>query len=588
MSRLSFDSKKEQLDSTRVIQTALSTSNPATPSSIEPYGQETSEDSFPFPVLPEESISVSKVLIIGTVIAAGGFVYGYDTGSIGGIVSMPKYIRVVGDYDPLTDSFVIPPYRSGMIIGASTLGALFGCLGGGKLAELWGRRWGMAISSLLVCVAAILHAILRTHWPAVFVCRFLTGLAIGALSSVCPMYLSEVAPTKLRPLLVSMFQFHINAGVFFGELVCLCTSFWHQSIGQYEIPILFNCLLSLLMFAACFFLLPESPRYLVSKNKIDEACEALGKVVKLPPDSRTVLSEISIIKVSVDAERLEGEATWRELFHVKDRILYRVVLSIVIMMFQQLSGVNYFFYYGPSVFKAISNINIFVIPLILGGINFMGTAAVLPIVGKYPRKHFLMAGSMFMFLSLCIFTCLGSFGLYSESSVDHTRQTNFTNGAIMIVFACIFIVSFAATWAPLSYVVVSEMFSQRYRSKAIPLATSASWAVNAIISFLAPIASTTIGYRFGFLFVACMLLSFFVIYFFTFETITLPLETIQDMILSGVSARKSAKWIKTNGVKSTAQRQVEDDRNNNNNNNNSNGAKVEEMVTQNEIIEKDE
>lgn len=494
-----------------------------------------------FSIDSDEKISVSHTIFVCILIAAGGFIFGYDTGSIGGVTSMPMYMKAAGELDHTTGEYFLPTYRSSLIIGASTIGGLFGSLGGGQIAERWGRRWGMATASILLCFAAMFHCIFRKVWPVIFVARFFSGVAIGGLSAVCPMYLGETAPTQLRALLVSVFQFLVTCGIFLGELIDLCTSFWKDSIGQYIFPIIFICAIAIVMFLACFFLIPESPRYLVSKDRMDDAKVSFSRVTLLPPDSKTVLTEVAHIKESVDADKRAGEASWGELFQTRDKILYRVLLAIAIMMLQQLSGINYFFFYGQSIFKEVSTLNIFVIPLILGAVNVVGTICCLPIIAKYPRRIVLMTGSCLMFITLCIFTCLGSFALYEGTGSDKTIRTAVGNG--MIFLACFFIVAFAGTWAPISYLVVTEMFPQRLRSKAIPLATAFNWIMNAIITFVAPTANKSIGYRFGFLFVASTFCSFFVIYFFTFETRGHSLEDIEEMITSGISARKSPGWV---------------------------------------------
>lgn len=109
------------------------------------------ENEVDFPIESDEKISISHTIFVCILIAAGGFIFGYDTGSIGGVTAMPMYIKAAGDFDPTTGGYILPTYRSSLIIGASTIGGLFGSLGGGQIAERWGRRWGMATTTIL-CV----------------------------------------------------------------------------------------------------------------------------------------------------------------------------------------------------------------------------------------------------------------------------------------------------------------------------------------------------------------------------------------------------------------------------------------------------
>lgn len=132
----------------------------------------------------------------------------------------------------------------------------------------------------------------------------------------------------------------------------------------------------------------------------------------------------------------------------------------------------------------------------------------LPIISKYPRRIVLMMGSAAMFVAFILFACIGSFALY-----DDANNVKSSVGGGMIALACIFIVAFAGTWAPVSFVVISEMFPQRIRSKAISLAVASNWLVNTGITFLTPTATEHIGYKFGFVFSFFTFISIFVVYF---------------------------------------------------------------------------
>lgn len=485
-----------------------------------------------------KKISIARIVGISLLIALGGLIFGYDIGSTGGLFEMPMYAQAVGDYDLQNKAWIIPSWRSGLIMGGTTLGGLFGSLGFGKVAESFGRRWAMIYCALLLTLAAAAHAIFRNFWPVLFVARFFTGISVGGLSAVCPMYLSETAPTQLRAVLISSFQLLITVGILIAQLVSFGCSFWAGNIGQFLIPLLAVCFLSIPMILAGFFFLPESARYLVARGESEKAVISLSQVMGLPSNSIPVQNELADIERSVESDLSAGASSWKELFSKKDRILYRVVLSIGIMMLQQLTGINYFFFYGTSLFKEISTLNPFITPLILGSVNVLGTIACLPVIAKFPRRVVLMTGSFVMFVAFIIFTCLGSFSLYT--GVNGAVNPNV--GILMIVVTCVFIIGFAGTWAPVSFLVVSEMFPQRLRSKAISLAVAASWLTNTAITFISPVATKAIGYKYGFVFSFFTLVSGIVVYFFVFETRGRSLEEIEEMITFGVTARASPKW----------------------------------------------
>lgn len=483
-----------------------------------------------------------RVFTTCTAIAIGGIIFGYDTGAISGMVNMPNYIQSVGEKNPITDTFFIPSWRSGLIVGAVSIGGLIGSLVFGKIAERYGRRRAVVISSGLVNAAVGVQICGHKFWPVVFLGRIITGFCIGGISAVCPMYLSETAPTHQRAFLVSIFQVLVTVGILIGQLLAFGCSFWENSDGQFILPLTFISVFAILLCLAGIFYIPESARYLVSKNKLEQGAKSLGRTMKIPYTHGYVQQEIMDIQAAVEASRTSGNASWKELVTGKPKIFYRVVLGISIMMLQQLTGINYFFYYGTSLFKEISDINPFATALILGTVNVIGTIALLPVVSKYPRRIVLMAGSLVMFFSFILFASLGSFTLYDLE----TGLVNTNVGTGMIILACLFIIGFAGTWAPVSYLVISEMFPQRIRSKAISLAVASNWLINACITFLTPIATSSIGYKFGFVFSFFTLISFIVVYFFVYETRGHTLEAIEEMFASGISARQSPGWTSNN------------------------------------------
>lgn len=475
-----------------------------------------------------------RVFAIGLTIALGGFIFGYDTGAISAMVNMPKYIEAIGEYDPALGSYAIPSWRSGLIVGGVSIGGLIGSFVFGRLAEKKGRKNGLAIANILVVAAVVFQAVGYKSWEAVFVGRLFGGMAIGGLSAVCPMYIGETAPTSKRALLVSSFQFLITFGILVGQGIGFGCSFWENSIGQFLFPLLFIAAFAAPVTIAAVFFLPESARYLVSQNRISEARQSLSTVMNLPAGSQTIIDEVENIRSSIPVYTAENHVGWWGLLSSTERIRYRVLLGISIMMLQQLSGINYFFYYGTSLFKEISNFNPYATSMILGAVNLVGTVILIPIVANMRRRVVLMVGSIVMFVAFIIFSTLGSFVLYQPDGT-----VNNTVGAAMIILACLFIIGFAGTWAPISFVVISEMFPQKIRSKATSLAVACNWLVNAGITFLTPIATKAIGYKFGYVFSFFTFISIFVVYFFVFETRGRDFEEIEMMFTSGISARQS-------------------------------------------------
>lgn len=486
-------------------------------------------------------INVTRTVMICLLVATGGLINGYDTGAISGIVNMPKFAEAVGDrvigLNAESPKYEIPSWKSGIIVAGVSLGGLFGSLVLGKVADKWGRRNGLILCTSLISIATMIQGVGHNIWPVIFVGRILSGFSIGGISALCPMYLGEISPTPLRAILVSMFQVLMTVGILLGEIVSLITSFWKNSIGQYMVPLFLICAFALAILAACIGILPESARYLISKGDIDSAKDSLARVMGISSQSSTVESEIKNFQQAIEASKKDGEATWKEIFVFKGHSLYRVLLGISIMTLQQLTGINYFFYYGTYLFRQISDINPFATSVILGIVNVVGTLVCLPMIAKFPRRIVLMTGSAVMFIAFIFFACLGSFALVRP---DGTVDPKIGSG--MIFLACTFIVGFAGTWAPVSFIVISEMFPQRTRSKGISLAVASNWLMNTIITIVSPIATNAIGYKYGFVFSFFTFISFFIVYFFVYETRGFTLEEIEEMFESGVSARQSSSW----------------------------------------------
>lgn len=500
-----------------------------------------------------QKINVVRTISICLVIATGGLIQGYDTGSISGIVNMPKYAEAVGDKistDPVI--YQIPSWRSGLIVAGVSFGGLFGSLLLGKLADKWGRRTGLIICTSLISIASVIQGAGHNVWGVVLFGRIVSGFCIGGLSAVCPMYLSETSPARLRSVLVSMFQLLMTVGILIGEIVSLCASYWTNNIGQYMLPLFLICFFAIMILIGCILILPESTRYLISKGDIQGAKNSLSRVMGLPSGSVIIAREIKDMQLSINSTRETGNASWKDICTFDDKIMYRIILGMSIMMLQQLTGINYFFYYGTSLFKEVSNINPFATSIILGAVNVIGTIFCIPVIARFPRRNVLMTGSIVMFISLILFACLGSFAL-NKNGIVSTKV-----GSGMIALACIFIVGFAGTWAPVSFLVISEMFPQKIRSKGISLAVASNWLLNTVITIVAPIATKAIGYKFGFVFCGFTFISIFVVYFFVYETRGHTLEDIEEMFVSGISARQSPRW--KSRVPIAAERDIKIDR----------------------------
>ena len=217
--------------------------------------------------------------------------------------------------------------------------------------------------------------------------------------------------------------------------------------------------------AAGICILPESPRWDYRHGNIERARKTIASVYGVPQNHFEVNREMREIKAKFDVETAGGNHPWYEVF-TGPRMAYRVLLGVTLQMFQQLTGANFFFYYGTSIFTATGISNSYVTAMILGGVNFGCTFGGLYVVEHFGRRKALMYGGVGMFVCFMVFASVGHFAL------DRVDPTNTPGaGSAMIVFACLFIAFYAVSWAPIIWCVVGELYPTRYRAKAMGLGT---------------------------------------------------------------------------------------------------------------------
>jgi len=216
---------------------------------------------------------------------------------------------------------------------------------------------------------------------------------------------------------------------------------------------------------------------------------------------------------------------------------YRTILGMVLQAGQQLTGANFFFYYGTTIFLATGIDNSFITSIILGSVNVASTIIGLWVVKTFGRRYALMAGAAWMTMCLFVFAFVGEYAL---DRID--PKSTPTAGKIMIAFTCLFIAAFATTWGPIVWTVTAELYPARYRALGIALATSSNWLFNFLISFFTTFITDSIHYFYGLVFGGCTAALFFIVYFFLIESKDRSLEEIDTMYVQHVNPITSAKW----------------------------------------------
>ena len=358
-------------------------------------------------------------------------------------------------------------------------------------------------------VSMLLTGLATNLWMFI-IGRFIGGLAVGGASVVTPMYISEVAPPKLRGRLVATAQFAIVLGI----LVSFFSNFLIDSIGEVENKwrwmFLFGVIPSAIFLFLLFFI-QRSPRWLVKTGRIDEARQSLLRVNN-QSDPDELIKEI---QDSLDTEVLSHYSV---LF--RKPYLKLVLIGIGVGMFNQLSGINIVNYYSTDIFReaGFSGESAFSQTMLIGLVNLIFTIVGMSLIDKFGRKFLLYIGGIGMPVFL---------GLFSWAYIS-----GHTEGYILLISLLGFIAFFAASQGTVIWVILSEMFPNNIRARGSAIGSFSHWFFNSLISWLFPIAVASIGagYAFLFFFVATIL-SLIFYRFALVETKGKSLEELEKIML---------------------------------------------------------
>jgi SP family sugar:H+ symporter-like MFS transporter len=468
---------------------------------------------------------------------------------------MEDYGRRFGEHNAATGNYDFSAARQGAIVGLLPAGCLFGSLIAGNIADSLGRRLAISVSALFCCVGNIIEISSQSSWPQFAVGRLVTGLGIGSLSVAVPMYQSESSPAILRGILISTYQLFITLGIWTAEMINYGTHNMSNS-ASWRIPNGLSFLWSLIL-GAGILMLPESPRYAYRKGREDEARRTIARLAGLDVNAASVNQQIDDIRAKLEEERAGATTSWYEIF-TGPRMLYRTLLGITLQVSlldaaycapltnrgqagQQLTGANFFFYYGTTIFRATGLSDSYVTQIILGSVNVFCTFGGLWVVKKCGRRNALMAGAAWMMVCFLVYSFVGHFKL-DQTNPANTPQA----GNVLIVFSCLFIVAFATTWGPLVWAVVAELYPAKYRAPAMAVATASNWLFNFLMSFFTRFITDAIDYLYGLVFAGCCAVLVLIVFFFLIESKDRSLEEIDTMYLLHVNPITSGKWDEKN------------------------------------------
>ena len=444
-------------------------------------------------------VGFSAYLFWSSLVAAlGGLLFGFDTAVISGTT------------DALTRVYSLGSGALGFTVASALLGTIVGALAAGKPADRYGRRASLFVVALLYFVSAIGTA-LAFDWYSFLIFRFLGGLAVGGASVISPLYIAEISPAHYRGRLVAITQFNIVFGIllaFFSNYVIaslgIGESAWRWMFGVEAAPAL--------AFFLLLYLTPRSPRWLMAKNRVDEAREVLAHLGRR---SGEVDREVAEIRESLDLEHHQtNEPFFRAAY------LRPILLAVAIAMFNQLSGINALMYYAPHIFSmaGAGASSALLQTVAVGGTNLLFTMAALLIIDHFGRRRLMLVGSVGYIVSLS-----------ATAWAFYTYGTEFdrTGGLIVLVSLLVFIASHAFGQGAVIWVFIGEVFPNRVRARGQALGSFTHWIMAAAISWTFPmIAEYSGGHTFAF-YAAMMVLQLLWVIFVMPETKRISLEAMQ-------------------------------------------------------------
>jgi MFS transporter, SP family, sugar:H+ symporter len=410
---------------------------------------------------------------IGLSIAAavGGFLFGFDSSVINGAV------------DSIQTDFGLNDFWKGFIVAIALLGCAVGAILAGNLSDRWGRLRVMFLGAVMFFVSSIGSALAFSTWD-LGLWRVIGGLGIGIASVVAPAYISEIAPRQIRGSLASLQQLAITLGIF---AALLSNAVLQEVAGGPDNVLWFNIEAWRCMFlvgvipAAVYgilsFTVPESPRYLISKGRIDEARAVFARLVPAVDLDKTM----NDLTTTIENDRKNAGVSLRGPVLGLQGIVW---VGIILSVFQQFVGINVIFYYSTSLWASVGfgASNAFAISVFTSVLNVVVTLIAIWLVDRVGRKPILLTGSVLMALSLGTMALAFSFASGTGTDVHLDGAW----GPIALVAANLFVVGFGASWGPLVWVLLGEIFPSRIRAKALGVAAGAQWIANFLITMSFP------------------------------------------------------------------------------------------------------
>ncbi|KAF1841536.1 MFS sugar transporter-like protein [Cucurbitaria berberidis CBS 394.84] len=507
-----------------------------------------------------------RVFGIACFACLGGLLYGYNQGVFSGVLTMTSFKEHMGDYIKDPETLEWNSSKQGWLVAILELGAWFGTMYSGFLAEILSRKYAILVNVGIFIIGVIVQctAVVGVGHNAILGGRFVTGMGVGSLSMIVPMYNAEIAPPEVRGALVGLQQLSITLGIMISFWIDYGTNFIggtgrSQKEAAWLVPLSLQLAPALLLGVGMIFM-PFSPRWLVHHDRELDALRVLARLRNLPQEHELIELEFAEIK----AQSLFEKKSLRENFpHLQDMSAWstfklqfvaigslfttrgmfkRVIIATLTMFFQQWTGINAILYYAPTIFKGLglSSTSVSLLATgVVGIVMFIATIPAVMYVDSWGRKPTLIVGAIGM--ALCHIIVVSRAAIVGSFSDDWENHRGAGWAAVVMVW--LFVIHFGYSWGPCAWIVIAEIWPLSNRPYGIALGASSNWMNNFIVGQVTPDMLEHMKYGTYIFFGLLTFLGAAFIYFYFPETKGLSLEEMDVLFGSvGTAEREKERW----------------------------------------------
>ncbi|TKX22040.1 high-affinity glucose transporter-2 [Elsinoe australis] len=477
-----------------------------------------------------------NIYFIAAISVIGGGLFGFDISSMSALITTQAYRCYFNQQGTAEDGSCLGPRPDvqGGIVASMAGGSWLGALVSGLISDFFGRKTTIQIGAMIWIIGSIISAASQ-NIAMLIVGRVINGFCVGICSAQVPVYIAEISPPSKRGRLIGAQQWAITWGIMIMFYISYGCAANLTGTPVFRVPWGVQAVPGFILLIG-MFILPESPRWLASKDRWEE-CEAVLILThgKGDPDAPIVRREYNEIKEWINLEREAANVSYLEL--IRPRMINRTHIGLFTQIWSQLTGMNVMMYYITYVFTMAGlteNTNL-VASSIQYVINVLMTVPALLFMDRWGRRPTLLIGAALMATWLFANAgILATYGTYpGPNGVDNIPEasTQVTGAASRAVIACsyLFVASYAPTWGPVSWTYPPELYPNRVRGKAVALATSGNWAFNFALGYFVPPAFVNIRWQVYIVFGVFCVAMFIHVFFLFPETAGKPLEEVTSL-----------------------------------------------------------